>query len=132
MNNLPQKGFTLIELIVFMTVVAIASTGLITTISNTLSTYNTHNSLIIAASLARSRMQVIIFNRQNNYAGLIDPCSSSVSGVCAQLATYATTNNLTVTTSIVENSPNKTINVSVNNTNSSSNYPLKTVVSDYE
>jgi len=130
MNN-KQSGFTIIELVIFITVIALVSLGIIITFENTMRLNYSQTPFFKAAALARSRMEIIIFNRQNNYVGVSDPCSVSTSGICAALSSFATSENLTVLSTISESGANKTITVNVNLNNGNS-YPLQTIVSDYE
>ncbi len=131
MNN-QNSGFTLIELIIFISVLGFISSSAFITFDNILRLNGSPNRTLQAASLARSRMEIILFSRQNNYASFNDPCNLSTSGICAALNTYATSHSLTVAeTTITENSPNKTIVVSVSSAEGNS-YPLQARVSNYE
>lgn len=126
-----QKGFSFIELVVFITIVGIMSSGLIQLFNNSLAVYK-NNSSIMASSLARSRMEIIIYNRQGNYAALTDPCANSTTGICSTLNTFAINNNLSVSSTITESAPNKTIVVQTTDTSTNNGYLLQTLVSNYD
>lgn len=131
MNNIPQKGFTLIELIVFMTVLSFLVSSTFAVIIHVMRYNGEPNQALKSATLARSRMEILLLKAKNNYALLSDPCEqSSPPDACKPLNTYAAARQLTVTSAITERAPNKTLSVTVSDSNNS--YALTARVSDYE
>lgn len=85
---------TLIEVIIFILVVGVMSTGALTVFTTVLKNSNRPNYLIKANLLASARMNLIIQQRMvNGYANINDPCSSGVLAVCTSLNTTGYTVN---------------------------------------
>ena len=71
------KGYSLIELIIFIMVMAIGIGALIALSFSLRTTHNT-DSQTQALGLAKQRMEIIYANRiQNGYATVSDPCASA-------------------------------------------------------
>lgn len=133
MNSQPIQGFSMIELIIFISILGFISVGTFTVNDNVLRLNGEPSQVLQAATLARSRMVIILLRRQQNgYATLADPCSSSTPpAACTLLSSFATARQLTVTSSITESAPNKTIALSVIGT-ASNHYNLSGRVTDYD
>ncbi len=87
-------GFSLIELIVFIVVLAILLAGLLVAFGSPLSKSPEAGQLDMAAELAQQRMELILAQRRStSFAAIADPCPGPA--VCTPPAGY------TVTASIV-------------------------------
>ena len=129
-----QSGFTLIELIIFITVLGFISISAFVTFDNILRLNGNPAQALKAAALASSRMEIILFDRQKSgYVDFSDPCNGITTGICEALISYATSNGLTIESpiDISETAPNKTITINVTSSNANT-YPLVTRVSNYE
>lgn len=132
MNKHTQHGFSLIELIVFISVLGVISVGTFAVIDNVLRLNGQPTQVLQAAALARSRMEIVLLNRQNGYSTLSDPCeASSPPDACSALSTYASNSQFSVTSNISESAPTKTISISVNGTDNNP-YSLRARVSNYD
>ena len=70
-----QTGVSLIELIVFIIVVAIAVIGLLTSLGRSLPTDPAPQEITQATQLAQERMELIVGQKDNlGFAGMTDPC----------------------------------------------------------
>jgi type II secretory pathway pseudopilin PulG len=125
-----QKGFSLIEFVIFTVIIGMIAGSLLMGLNQSLRYSNTPRSMLQAGFLANARLQIILMNRVfNGYAALNDPCIVSPSlAVCTPLAVYATANGLTVSTPTISGSNPKTITVSVSGTG---NAVVTTQVYDY-
>jgi MSHA pilin protein MshD len=70
-----QTGVSLIELIVFIVVVAIAVIGLLQSLGRSLPTDPAPQEITQATQLVQERMELIVGQKDNlGYAGMTDPC----------------------------------------------------------
>lgn len=126
-------GFSLIEVVIFIVIIGLMSSGVLSGINQVLVGMNKPQVIVQASFLANARMNVILLNRSVVTGGvpsLTDPCESGSLAICTPLATYATANGLTVSTSISGSAQTRTISVTV--TGSGSNATVQTEVSNYE
>jgi len=98
------SGVTLIELIIFIMIIAIVTTGVMTAFNRLLSGTTTAHQLNQAAYLARQRLELILPQRQViGFAGFtaatFDPCTSappSTQPVCTDIPSgYSVSSSLT-------------------------------------
>lgn len=110
-----QRGFTLIELIAFILVVAIVATGLLVGVNHALRSSGPSTRTTEASFLANARMQVILMKRGvDGYTALSDPCTTTPSlALCTALSNYATAQGFTVVTSISAGPNPKVVSVTV-------------------
>lgn len=135
MNKLKSKGFTLIEFIVFISIISVLGTGILVTFINVLRFSGDPNKLIQSNALSQSRMEIILFARQNNYTNLADPCTPPTTyDICTKLSTFASKQGFSqVTSSITPNSQGTTKIIQIMSSHPNvSNYSLETSVSAYE
>lgn len=113
-----QLGLSLIELVVFIVIIGIISTGLLAGLSQALKFSDIPRNVSAASFLANARMQIILMNRSvNGYSSLNDPCTATPSlAICTPLSSYATANNLTVSSPTFSGSNPKTITINVTGT----------------
>ena len=132
MNKRNHRGFSLIELVIFISVLGVVSVGTFAVIDNVLRLNGQPTQVLQAAALAKSRMEIVLLNRQNGYNTLSDPCeASSPPDACSELSTYASNRQFTVTSNITENTPNKTISIRVNGADNNP-YSLSARVNNYD
>jgi hypothetical protein len=96
------RGESLIELMVFITVMGIFLAGSMSSIQTVLR-YNTKPAAITAAShLANARMNLILQQRLvSGFANINDPCANnSTLDACTALANYANTNGFVVSSAV--------------------------------
>lgn len=96
MSHKTQQGVTLIELVMFIIILAILGVGLVTTYVNLLTQSDEPNRLTVANLLAKERMELITGQRRitnlDAFENLADPCGSSTAGTCtlpSQLEDYS-------------------------------------------
>lgn len=111
------RGFSLIELIVFILIVGIIASGLMVSMQTVLRGSNTPAELLKANRLASARMVAIL--QQRDMLGVdafSDPClGGSPPAACTAAINFATNNNLTVTSQIsTVDAQHKLITVTVN------------------
>jgi prepilin-type N-terminal cleavage/methylation domain-containing protein len=97
-----SKGYTLIEVVVYIVVLGVIASGLFVAFNSSLITSSNPGKIMAANQLAKARMSIILHYRLvNGFANITDPCypTSSVNA-CTALATFATNNGLTVSSSI--------------------------------
>ena len=73
MNN---KGFTLIEIIVFLSVIAVAVVGIMSAYFTMVKNAPNAGQQIVAYGLAQARMEIIYSNRRLNGYPPTDPCTA--------------------------------------------------------
>lgn len=110
-----KNGFTIIELITFIVVLGIVASGLLIGMNQAQRYSDIPRNITQASFLANARMQIILMNRSiNGYASLYDPCTTTPSlAICTPLSTFASANNLTVSTSTISGNNPKTISINV-------------------
>lgn len=98
--NTRVTGFTLIELTVFIVVVAIAFTAIIKAFQTILYNSPIPNRLSTAVGLAQERMDLILGQRyEYGYTNFVDPCTNaSPPAICTPLTGYTVTATITNTT----------------------------------
>ncbi len=94
-------GFTLVEIIVFIVVVAVLGVTLLAVFSSLLSRSGVPRNISVASQLAQERMEIVLARRAaSGYAGFLaafDPCAVSAQPPCAVFpAGYAVTATLAV------------------------------------
>jgi len=97
-----QRGFTLIEMIVFILVLAITASASLLAYTNILAKSNQPGKILAASQLAHARMAIILQQRLvNGFASITDPCTAGVPpAACTGLAAFATSGGYVVTSSI--------------------------------
>jgi Tfp pilus assembly protein PilE len=96
----PFKGQTLIELVIFIVVLGIVLTPLLTVFNSVLKRSNQPQYLLTAAQLADARMNMILQQRRiNGFTNISDPCSTGSLNACTALKAFAT-NHYVVSSSI--------------------------------
>jgi len=93
-------GFNLIELTVFIVVISIAFTTLVTSFQTLLQKSPVPNRLSTAIGLAQGRMDLILGQRyEQGFSSFIDPCTNAIPPtVCTAIAGYTVTATITNTT----------------------------------
>lgn len=125
--NKKLKGFTLIEVVIFIAVSAILAGTLLLSFTTILQKSPTARQLTIATQLAQQCMEWFVGQRRNNgYSSLLCP-STSVSDICSAPAGYTVSANIAC--SAMSGDANyKTITVTVSGLG---NAVLTTLVADY-
>lgn len=104
-----MRGFSLIEMIIFMVVIAIVITTVVLPIVQGMPDHAKQYNAIVAVELAQERMELILASRRNlGYASLADLCVSTPS---AENCTAPT--GFTVTATITTSGSQKNISVVV-------------------
>ncbi len=111
-----NKGFTLIELVVFIVIIGISATGLFMGLDAVLQSEHEIDDTDRALVLAQQRMEIILGQRkQNGFTPFLDPCAAPASFPDELCAAGAYSFGYTVTSSID------------NNWNGNTNYKVITV-----
>jgi prepilin-type N-terminal cleavage/methylation domain-containing protein len=115
MKAYQQKGFSLIEMVIFIVVIGIVASTLLIGLNQAARYSGIPRSNLEASFLANARMQIILMNRNlNGYTSLSDPCTATPAlNICTPLSTYATTNGLIVSTPSISGSNPKIISLDV-------------------
>jgi type II secretory pathway pseudopilin PulG len=110
-----QHGFSLVELVIFIVIIGVIAGSLLIGLNQAAFYSGIPRNLPQASYLANARMQIILMNRAiNGYSALNDPCTATPSlAICTPLASYASTNNFTVSTPTITGSNPKTITINV-------------------
>lgn len=124
--NKQKRGFSLIEMVIFITVIGILMSGMLVGVNRSLSLAVLPNQAAQATFLANARMEIILLNRAVNGWTAVDPCPGPA--ICTPLSDFATTYGFTVTSTFPTSGANKTIDVSVSGT---AEARAITVVSNY-
>ena len=108
------RGFSLIELIVFILIIAIVTSALLVSFQTILQVSPTGNRQTTAIGLAQERMDLILGQRRlKGFSSFSNPCASgSPPAICTALTGYTVTSNIAATT-ISGDSNYKTITVTV-------------------
>lgn len=125
-----QRGFTLVELVIFIIVMSILSAGILTAMNEGLGEAPDLTQDTQAVFVAQQRMEAIIaYKRSVGYNNLQDPCTASV-----YPAALCTVSGFTVTSTLTPSySGNANLtSVEVTVTGSSANYTLNTVLGNFE
>jgi prepilin-type N-terminal cleavage/methylation domain-containing protein len=124
-----QRGFTLLELIVFIVIVGIVLTGVAVPLVTLLQKLPTNNHQTVALALARERMDLILGQRwSSGFSSFSDPCGGgSPPTICTPPTGYTVTSTIAAVT-ISGDSNYKTITVTVSGTGSAT---LVTLVGSY-
>jgi type II secretory pathway pseudopilin PulG len=87
-------GFSLIELIVFILVIGIVSSGILGAFQTTLQNAPTGNYQTIALGLAQERMELILAQRRlKGFTLFSDPCASGGPSICTLPTGYSINSN---------------------------------------
>ena len=123
-----QRGFSLIEMVIFIVVIGILMSGMLVAVNRSLSLAVLPNRAAQATFLANAYMEIILLDRAvKGWSAFDNPCPSAA--ICTPLVTFASTYGFTVTPSITPSGTNKTIDVSVSGAAAAK---AVTVVSQYE
>lgn len=96
-----QKGFTLVELAIFIVVVGLIAAAILLAMSVSLQKSPTINRETTALALAQLRMELILGQRRINGFGFTDPCSGAgAPAVCTPLTGYTVTSSITTPSSV--------------------------------
>ena len=133
MSRQPQQGFTLVELIIFILVISILSTALLSVFSTALRGAAQVSSSIQAMQLAAERMELILPQRQVlGFAAFSSPAADPCDAGSAQLACTGIPAGFTVTSAIAADwagdTDYKVVTVTVSGTASAT---LTALVADY-
>ena len=128
--RLKQSGITLIELVVFITIIGLVTTGVLITLQAILTNSSNPLNTSISYQLARARMEIILKERESNF-NFTDPCQTTPTlAICQQIALLATTQGINLSSQIINESSNyKRIDVNATGT---INIKYSTRVSNYE
>jgi type II secretory pathway pseudopilin PulG len=133
-----QAGISLIELVIFMTILGVIASGSILALQNVTKYASLPNFQLQAASLARSRMAIILQQRKQLGSAFFltsspatDPCSSGSPAICTELNTFATNHGLNATTTLAFNPAPSHILITVT-ISGQANYTLVNRVANYE
>jgi len=99
-----QRGVSLIELIAFIAVIGIVTSGAMLAMQNVLFHSATPQQILQASHLAKARLNLILLARQNSFQ-FSDPCTNSTGGACKKLDNYAQQFGYTINTQITSESP---------------------------
>lgn len=84
-----QRGVTLIELVVFIVIMGISVTALLSMYRAVLPHGATPAAITLATHLAQERMELILGQRDaGGYSPLVDPCAASAAAVCTPTTGY--------------------------------------------
>lgn len=92
-KHIKQTGFSLIELIVFILIIGLASSAVLAAFQTILQKSPTGNHETTAIALAQERMDLILSQRRiQGFSSFIDPCvSGSPPSICTALTGYSIT-----------------------------------------
>lgn len=123
-----EKGFSLIELIIFMVIVGIGATGIIAVYQFSLSNTSKIEYNNQAIALAQERMAIILgFKKILGFSSFYDPCEAgSPPAICGSKAGYTVSS--TITSNWFSNSNFKRITVTVSGLG---NATMTTMVANY-
>lgn len=76
-RRIKQNGFTLIEIIIFLSVIAFAAVGIISAYMTLLQSAPITSRQMVALGLAQGRMDIIYANRRLNGYPPTDPCTAA-------------------------------------------------------
>lgn len=111
-----QRGVSLIELIAFIVVIGIVTSGALLAMRNVLFHSATPQQILQASHLAKARLNIILLARQNSFQ-FSDPCINSTNTACKKLEDYAQQFGYTINSQITNESATFkliTVNVSGN------------------
>lgn len=96
MKQTDQKGFTFVEMLIFIVIVGLVVAAALIPLQTILENSPNPNYQTIATALAQERMEIILAQRYiNGFSSLTDPCVTSPPAVCV-----TTPSGYTVTSSI--------------------------------
>lgn len=103
-----QRGISLVELVVFIVIVGIMSSGLLVVFNNVLNFSYQPGQQLRAAHLASARINAITLQRLAfGFDNIIDPCEPSPSSIdaCSELSQFANSVDLSVASTVPSISP---------------------------
>jgi prepilin-type N-terminal cleavage/methylation domain-containing protein len=99
-----QKGVTLIELVVFITIIGIIATGSLIALQTVLKDSANPMNTMPLSQLAKARMEIILKARQMNFS-FADPCVTTPTlAICQQINLQATANGIALSSQIINES----------------------------
>jgi prepilin-type N-terminal cleavage/methylation domain-containing protein len=127
-----HKGFTLVELIIFIVIIGVSVSSLITVYRTALKNTPTGNYQTTAIELAQGRMEIILGQKRlKGFTSFSDPCpAAAVCSIPASLSDDFTIVSNVVNTTISGDSNYKIITVTVTGPQNS-RASLKTLVARY-
>ena len=124
MKRLISKGFTLIEVVIFIVILGIASAGILLSFETALRATPENSRASMALNLTQGRINIILGQYYlKGYSSFSDICTSRSTGVCALPSGYSVNSTISVSGS------NKTITVTTSY-NGTIEARLATIVSD--
>lgn len=127
-KQFPNKGFSLIELIVFIVVIGIVVVAMVIPLNLAAEKSANPMYITIAYELAQERMELILGQRYLfGYANFVDPCTNATKPTICTLPTGYSIAQPTISTL----GTNKIITVSVTGPVTGSSVTLKTQVGNY-
>ena len=124
-----QRGVSLIELIAFIAVIGIVTSGALLAMQNVLFHSATPQQILQASHLAKSRLNLILLARQHSFQ-FSDPCINSNNSACKKLEDYAQQFGYTINSQIANESP--TFKLITVNVSGKSDATLSMRVANYE
>ena len=109
------RGFSLIELIVFIAIISIIAIGSMVAFKNILNQSSETGQNLQASQLAAARMNIIIMYRLiNGFSAITDPCEVGSLAACSALNNFATQNGFThIPTPILSETGFKTATITI-------------------
>lgn len=87
-----QRGFSLVELVVFIVIIAIAAKTLLVSFATTTPRSVTPQQITMATHLAQERLELIMAQQKvTGYTNMVDPCVTSVLTACTAVTGYTVT-----------------------------------------
>lgn len=84
-----QRGFSLIEMVVFIVIISIAAKTLLISFASSLPRAMTPQQVAIATHLAQERLELIMQQKAvKGYSNMVDPCVTSVLTACTAVTGY--------------------------------------------
>ncbi len=115
MSRANQSGVTLVELIAFIVIAALLSTGLIAAFTSAMRSTPKSGEITQALQIAQERMELILaYKKSKGFTALIDPCTlASPPAQCTPPSGYTVTTPVTIVNNWNGSAEYKTITVNV-------------------
>lgn len=125
-----QHGVTLVELIAFIVIVGLLSTGLIAAFTSTMRSTPESGEITHALQMAQERMELVLaYKKSKGFTALIDPCTlASPPAQCTSFPTGFNTPTVTIVNNWNGSTEYKVITVNVTGLQ---NFTLTALVASY-